>query len=110
MLCWMGWRPSKNVGKPDHLWRVCEGSLLTCQGRLRSFWLHLTERTPVNGAQSDSHGNHMKPAINDGPNNNTVFVLHSAKLLLFDNSFTTITCFILSCSGLINETKGSGNA
>jgi hypothetical protein len=57
----MGWRPSKNVGKPDHLWRVGEDSLLTCQGRLRSFSLYPTERTPVNGAQSGSHENLLKP-------------------------------------------------
>ena len=35
----------------------------------------------MNGAQSGRHGNHLEPAINDGPNKNTVFVLHSTKLL-----------------------------
>ena len=51
------------------------------EGRLRSFSLHHTARTPVNGAQPRSHGNHMEPAINDGPINKTVCVLHSAKVL-----------------------------
>ena len=43
-----------------------------CQGRLRSFSLTLTARTPVNGAQYGSHGNNLKPAINDGPKNDTL--------------------------------------
>ena len=51
------------------------------QGRLRSFSLSLTVRTPVNGARSGRYGNRLEPAINDGPNNDIVFVLHSTKLL-----------------------------
>ncbi len=51
------------------------------EGRLRSFSLHHTARSPVNGARSGSHENHLEPAINDGPNNKIVCVLHSAKVL-----------------------------
>ena len=56
-----------------------EGTSLTCQGRLRSFSLSLTARTPVNGAQSSRFRKLLEPAINDGPDKKTVLVLHSAE-------------------------------
>ena len=51
------------------------------EGRLRSFSLSLAARTPVNGAQSGIRGNNLEPAMNDGPKNICVSVLHSANVL-----------------------------